>query len=182
MAAGHKNLKCSTSRSGTTAAVYPPTRRSQGPVVSKPIPHTPADIHEIPLWYFQRHFSEILGPSALHLRVLCSLRWANRPRLAHTGGLERETFSQGTNVRAHTHTYAWAHANTLLTPKVNIAFSWLTWIPIVKFVSLAPDTRCPAPGNPGDGRRAFLVTSLFSRELSCGVCVCVLTPQRVIRE
>lgn len=65
----------------------------------------------------------------------------------------------------HTHADASAHAHTPLTLKVNITFWLVTWIPIVKFVSLAPAT----PSNLGDDRCVFTVSRFYQRELS--LCV-----------
>lgn len=69
--------------------------------------------------------------------------------------------STHTLMHQHMHT----HTHTLLTLKVNITFWLVTWIPIVKFVPLAPTT----PSNLGDDRCLFTVSQFYQRELS--LCV-----------
>lgn len=76
----------------------------------------------------------------------------------------------------HTHTLMHQHMHTPLTLKVNITSCLVTWIPIVKFVSLAPAT----PSNLGDDRCVFTVTQFHQRELSLSVFLNGKTPLGVI--
>lgn len=86
-------------------------------------------------------------------------------------GSSVKLFPKG-SMSTHTHICKSTRTHTV-NPKSKHYFQLVSWIPIVKFVSLAPDTHHPALSNPGDDRRLFLLTPFCSRELCLGLCVCL---------
>lgn len=82
-----------------------------------------------------------------------------------------DTFPSGqcphTRMQEHMHTHT-------VNPKSKQYFLLVSWIPVVRFVSVAPGPHRPALGNPGDDRR---MTQFCSRELC--MCVCPVSQAHI---
>lgn len=128
MAAGHKTLSVPPVRAVQLWSYILPTWLRQGRLVSKPISHRPADIHEISLWHFQRHFWEIFFWHFCFASLLFVLaQVGEQPALApQSHRIKRSDLSRGISVCTHIEAYV----HTLLTPKVNITYGWWpVWLP-----------------------------------------------------
>lgn len=113
-AAGHKSLSVPPVVQPWPYILQRGAARAQSHA-PKLVPHRHTDIHEIPLWYFQRHFWEVFFRALLLCIAVFMLPQVDKqPTLSSHGQIQAvNCFPRGQCPHTHTHTDASAHAHTV---------------------------------------------------------------------